>query len=145
MLLFLTPLIYEETGLEMQLHLSREHVCERWNWAVKPRQADSRAHILGAQWLMSFTEDTWSWIPALPHPACEALHKLPSLSFTFSSVNQENEGTLPAFELLGGIQWGSIWQSPGMLPYSPGQVQACRCFHCGPRLNLLNMWWELTF
>ena len=58
MLLFLTPFIYEETGLEMQLHLSREHVCERWNWAVKPRQADSRAHILGAQWLMSFTEDT---------------------------------------------------------------------------------------
>ena len=108
MLLFLTPFIYEETGLEMLLHLSREHVCERWNWAVKPRQADSRAHNLGVQWLMSFTKDAWSWIPALPHPACGALHKLPSLSFTFSSVNQKNEGTLPAFELLGGIQWGGI-------------------------------------
>ena len=52
MLLFLTPFIYEETGLEMLLHLSREPVCERWNWAEKPRQADCRAHILGAQWLM---------------------------------------------------------------------------------------------
>ena len=31
MLLFLTPFVYEETGLEMLLHLSREHVCERWN------------------------------------------------------------------------------------------------------------------
>lgn len=75
----------------MLLHLSGS-MCVRGGTELR---SPDRRTVEPTSWVLSdwcvYREDTWSWIPAL-HPACGALHKLPSLSFTFSSVSQENRG-----------------------------------------------------